>query len=253
MSCASAEALLEAYHDHELDSAQQAELTAHLADCASCRAALERLSQLSAAVHKPEFHFQPPAYLESRVRGALRQTSAPATIRVRHDFRTWLALAAVLVLAVAVAWSVLGIRSRLSNPQIIAREVVSSHVRSLLGTHLVDVPSTDRHTVKPWFDGKLDFSPDVKDLANQGFRLIGGRLDYLDGRPVAALVFQRRLHMINLFVWPSSQGPGQPSPDPAQKGYNLVHWNTGGMTYWAVADIPVGELEQFGETYIRAE
>jgi len=146
-------------------------------------------------------------------------------------------------------WSLVALRSASSARSAIADAVVSSHIRSLLATHLFDVPSTDRHTVKPWFDGKLDFSPDVKDLAPQGFRLAGGRLDYLDGRPVAALVFQRRLHVINLFVWPSAEGSARPAAAASEHGYNVVHWSAGGMTYWAVADIPVAELEQFGQLY----
>jgi len=202
MNCTSAKGLLEAYLDNELDAAQQAEIAAHLESCASCAASLDRLKQLSAAIRNPEFEYQPPAYFEARVRGALRESARPE--RRNYAFWRWAALAACLILAAVLAWRLVQLRSRDSNRQVIAREVVSSHVRSLLGNHLLDVPSTDRHTVKPWFDGKLDFSPDVKDLSSRGFPLTGGRLDYVDNRPVAALVFQRRLHMINLFVWPSS-------------------------------------------------
>jgi anti-sigma factor RsiW len=248
MSCDSVEDLLGAWLDNELDATQSAEVAAHVGTCNSCTASLERLRQLSAAMRSPELTWQPPAYFEARVMGAVRDAARPQR-SVRQPFWRWAALAACIVLGAAILWTTLPLRSPGSNTQLLAQEVVSSHVRSLLGSHLLDVPSTDQHTVKPWFDGKLDFSPDVKDLGNQGFRLIGGRLDYLGGRRVAALIFQHRLHMVNLFIWPSGQGDSSPQPEPGQKGYNLVHWNTAGVTYWAAADIPVAELEDFAQLY----
>ena len=124
----------------------------------------------------------------------------------------------------------------------VAQEIVSSHVRSLIGTHLLDVPSTDQHNVKPWFNGKLDYAPDVKDFVAEGFALAGGRVDYIDHRPVAALVYKRREHVINLFEWPSGSALSSPS---GVNGFNLVAWNRAGMDYWAVSDLNAGELGQF--------
>lgn len=248
MSCTSAENLLEAYLDNELDAIQKAEVAAHLESCPSCATSIDRLSKLSAAIRQPALYYQVPPYLEARVLAALREDVRPE-VRQRSAFWNWAALAACLVLAAALSWTFLSLRARNSNREIVAQQVVSSHIRSLLGSHLLDVPSTDQHTVKPWFAGKLDFAPDVKDLAGQGFRLIGGRLDYVDGRPVAALVFQHRLHMVNLFVWPSPQDAAKPESIPTRNGYNVVHWNANRMTYWAVADIPVAELEQFAQLY----
>jgi anti-sigma factor RsiW len=159
---------------------------------------------------------------------------------------TW-AVAATVLLAVSLGSNVILLESRKGSPKTeIAREIVSSHVRSLIGDHLLDVPSTDRHNVKPWFNGKLDYSPDVKDFASEGFPLIGGRVDYVDNRPVAALVYKRRQHVINVFVWPS----GSPMETPeAVNGFNMVAWNKAGLDYCAISDVNRQELSQFGDLY----
>src|SRR5262249_46458652 len=128
----------------------------------------------------------------------------------------------------------------------LTQELVANHVRSqMLPTHRFDVASSDPHTVKPWFAGKLDFSPPVKDLVDQGFPLVGGRLEYLHDRPVAALVYQRRQHSINLFIWPSTSVPETPMKVVSRQGYHLLHWTQSGMTHWAVSDLNAHELQEF--------
>jgi anti-sigma factor RsiW len=136
-----------------------------------------------------------------------------------------------------------------AGTQLLADEIVSGHIRSLAATHLYDVQSTDQHTVKPWFAGKLSFSPPVKDLAEQGFPLLGGRLDYLGRRQVAALIYRHSQHIINLFVWPA---PDQPSPvaaGPAEQGYNTLHWSQDGMDFWAVSDVNQADLQSFADHF----
>jgi anti-sigma factor RsiW len=235
MTCAWAREWIGAYFDGELEAAPRAELEAHLAVCPDCARVLEDVRSLSGAIHAGPLVYEAPARLEAQVLRAVRKNSR-ASVR---DFG-WVAAAACFVFALAMSW-------RTPERPLIANEVVSGHVRSLMGTHLMDVPSTDRHTVKPWFAGKLDFSPDVKDL--EGFKLLGGRLDYLDGRPVAALVFQRRQHVVNLFEWRAGESAAKPRQGSAANGYNVVHWAAGGLAYWAVADIPAQELEQFADRY----
>jgi anti-sigma factor RsiW len=132
-----------------------------------------------------------------------------------------------------------------TRDQMITQEIMADHLRSLMANHLTDVTSTDQHNVKPWFNGKLDFAPPVNDFAAEGFPLIGGRLDYLDGQPVAVLVYQRRLHPINLFVWTGSEKYAEKATPQTRQGYNILFWTRGGMTYCAISDIAVDEMQTF--------
>jgi anti-sigma factor RsiW len=156
-----------------------------------------------------------------------------------------------MAMSFALAWSV-GLYLALPGPaQRLQEELVASHTRALMTGHAIDVVSSDRHTVKPWFNGRLDFSPAVFDLSAQGFALTGGRLDYLEQRPVAALVYQHKAHPINLFVWPAKAGDDAPK-SASRLGYNLLHWTRGGLSYWAVSDLNSGELAQFRDMLLQA-
>jgi anti-sigma factor RsiW len=156
-----------------------------------------------------------------------------------------MAIAAILLLAASVAGNFALLRSRLDPRQLMAANVVAAHIRSLAGTHLLDVLSSDQHTVKPWFNGKLDFSPAVKDV--QDFPLLGGRLEYFEGHSAAALVYGRRNHVINLFTWPSATSAT--SAAHTLNGYHILSWNHDGMAFWAVSDINETELRQFVSLY----
>jgi anti-sigma factor RsiW len=186
--------------------------------------------------------------LRNRVRAALRDESPDESGATNRSWRLswrWLIPAASFAALVIVAVGLFALLSRPSTSDLVAQEIVSSHVRSLMEKHLTDVPSTEQHTVKPWFDGRLDFSPPVKDLASAGFPLVGGRLDYIGNRPVAALVYQHRQHYINVFVWPSTGASDVSERALVRQGYNLISWTNAGMNYWAVSDLNLAELQEF--------
>ena len=244
MICDSVRELIEPLLDGELEAGRRAEVESHLQGCIGCAELHHQLSQLRAAVRAGAPHYRAPEHLLSRVQTSLRKADR-ASARSRAPW-PWMTIAASLACAAAILWGVILLRPQPARQDLLAQEVVSSHIRSLMPGHLMDVPSSDQHTVKPWFAGKLDFSPSVKDLAPQGYPLAGGRLDYLDKRPVAALVYQHRKHVINLFVWPSSVNP---SSNSSVNGFNLVHWTDSGLSYWAVSDLNVDELREFARLY----
>jgi anti-sigma factor RsiW len=247
MSCQEARQLIDAYVDQELDLVRSLDFECHVEGCGECRALRGQVEELRSAVLTHSRYFAAPEGLEKRIRGQLRRPPAAQTRPVRnHTLPAWrpIAVAAsVAGLAIFTAVFVSMLR-RASEKDTLAEQVLSSHIRSLMVNHLADVPSTDQHTVKPWFNGKLDFSPPVKDLKTEGFPLTGGRLDYLDGRPVAALLYQRNRHIINLLVWPSSHSDSGPQTF-AIECYNVIHCTRSGMTYWAVSNLNAAELNDF--------
>ena len=254
MSCQENTALIHGYLDGELDLMNSLRIEDHLRECAGCAQKYRNLQALRSAVRGGNLYFQPSNDLAARLHSSLLEAErsgrpalrsmreAPNKVR-RWSWQTASALAAGLALVALFAYRFAPGASRTSQGDLVVREVLASHVRSLQADHLTDVLSSDQHTVKPWFNGKLDFSPLVRDLSEQGFPLVGGRLDYLDERPVAALVYQRRKHVINLFVWPSSEKTHKDVL--MRQGYNMQHWTEAGMTFWAVSDLNNSELEEF--------
>jgi len=242
MICEQSKSRLQAYFDGELDVTHSLDVEAHLHECAECARSYDGLKALRQSLRSDELRYQLPAGLETRIKSAVRSEARERT--KRFSWR-WLipAFSAAILLIVFAGY----LLTRSRTDDLVAGEIVSSHVRSLMTSgHLIDVPSEDPHTVKPWFDGKLDFSPPVKDLTAGGFALIGGRLDYIANRPVAALIYQRREHQINVFVWPSAVGDAKPVAEVRQ-GYNLIHWTKSGMTYWAISDLNLAELRDLAE------
>ena len=242
MNCQEAKSQLQVFLDGELDLTKSLEMEKHLGECSACSLALNSLRLLAQSLRDDFLHFQPTVDFEKRVRSALRHESGSGA----QTFRWRWLIPALSAAALAIVFTGY-LLMRTPAEDLVSSEIVSSHVRTLMtSSHLIDVPSEDPHTVKPWFDGKLDFSPPVKDLTAQGFALIGGRLDYIANRPVAVLIYQRRKHTINVFVWPAAKSDIKPVAQVRQ-GYNLIHWTKSGMMFWAVSDLNLAELQQLAE------
>jgi len=248
MNCEQAKLLIEPYADGELDAGGILELEQHLKTCSACSVALREAWALHKAVKSDALYFAAPAELRRSIRLELRAQNAPPPRKSLWNW-SWLTAGSLTLAAACVALLLTVTMSRPSARQALAGEIVSSHVRSLMANHALDVVSSDQHTVKPWFDGKLDFAPTVKDLAAQGFPLAGGRLDYLAGHPVAALIFQRHKHTINLFSWPDKKTDSEPEALAPIQGFNLVRWSKLGMTFWAVSDLNEKELLEFARAF----
>ncbi len=244
MSCQEMQELLHGYVDGELDLVRTLHIEQHLRDCPACARAYAHQQALRSTLRASALYFTPPEPLEQRIRAAVRRAGT-ADMRTWGWSWHWLTLGAALACVAIVLWSIVPILIESPAQDHVLQELVADHVRSLMVDHLTDVPSSDSHTVKPWFEGKLDFSPPVPDLTPQGFRLAGGRLEYLAMRPVAALVYQRRDHLINLFIWPGEPDAGVSDTVVTRQGYHLAHWRAAGMNYWAVSNLNQGELQEF--------
>jgi len=234
------EAQVDALLDGELAERDAAEVEAHLAACPACARFREDRLALRSAVRAELPRLDAPDVLRARVRAALRKEAGHQRGLLGRAGR-WLALAASLAAVAIGSWQLGSMHGATS---VLADEVIASHVRSLMPGHLSDVTSSDQHTVKPWFDGRLDFSPPVHDFAGRGFPLLGGRLDYLNGRPVAALVYGRRQHFVSVFLWPADR-PSRGDPPLERRGYHVLHWATPEFTYWVTSDIGLAELTDF--------
>jgi anti-sigma factor RsiW len=240
--------LVQAEFDGELTAAEAAALAVHRETCPICGAAAAELARTRELLQAPGVYRPASDDLRARVLASLG-AARPAPPR---PAKSWVAgwrlggagFGLGAVSAAALAFLIVAPRG-----QGLTDQIVASHIRALQPGHLEDVVSTDQHTVKPWFDGRLDFAPPVKDLAGDGFPLKGGRLDYLDGRPVAALVYQRDKHLIDLYVWPDSSTQTAFAATAAQSGYNVVHWSADGMTLWAVSDVEAGQLADFARDW----
>ena len=254
MSCAEMTPLLHGMLDGELDAANAVQFERHIETCAACAAEYRRQQALRAAIRGPELFHRAPEALRQRIeagiphapRDARPADRAPWWQRLFGDWR--LGAGTSLALAASLLLFVLG-----GNPGTdgLPSELVAGHIRSLQANHLVDVPSSDQHTVKPWFNGKLDVSPPVVDLADEHFPLAGGRLDYVGEHEAAVLVYRRNQHVINLYVWPAPGAADTPLQGSAHQGYNLLHWTHGELSFWAVSELNMAELREFQALYVQ--
>jgi anti-sigma factor RsiW len=245
MRCDEAEILLQALIDGELDAGHAREVEAHVATCAKCAALLKDYREMSKAVADAGARYTAPPELRRRIEASLpmRRPSRRAVLR---GFALGSAVSAI------AATGLVAIVLRNDDEARIQSEIVSAHLRSLQAGHLTDVLSTDQHTVKPWFNGKLDVAPPVVDLTAQGFTLIGGRLDYVDARALGAVVYRRRSHVINLFVAQTTHSEHRAAKTETIQGFNIRHWSERGLNFWAVSDLAMDELADFGEKFESA-
>src|SRR5438477_3931000 len=274
MNCEEAIKLMDGYWDGELYPITHQAIEQQLRSCRNCEQAYETHRALVRAIGSAVPYYKAPAELRERIQSSLREEIVERPTRnvvrdVRQVFRrnqpelrtslwgtpwNWLGLAG-LGLAAAIIFAAiitLNLVPRLQRPgadQFLATQLIASHVRSLMANHLTDVASSDQHTVKPWLDAKLDFAPPVVDLSSEGFPLVGGRLDYLDNRPVAALIYQRREHFINFFVWPAGADAARSTKAMTREGYQLLHWKDSDFNYWAVSDVNEKELQEFKQLF----
>ena len=249
MTCDEAEILLHALIDGELDAGHAREVEEHIKACPRCAAELAAYREMSQAVAGADLRFAAPPELRRRIEAALPQMRVPSRRAVLRGFAMGSAASAI------AATGLVAVILRNDDTRRIESEVVSAHLRSLQAGHLTDVLSTDQHTVKPWFNGKLDVSPPVVDLTAQGFTLIGGRLDYVDARAIGAIVYRRRAHVINLFVAQTASTEHRAASIEAIQGFNIRRWSDRGLNYWAVSDLAADELADFGakfETALRS-
>ena len=268
MNCEEAIELMDGYLDGELDARTNQEIEHHLLECIKCPQAYELQRDLVRAVESSAPYFRAPAELRESIQSSLRAEISRQPLGSSSEARrpipsngksqprvvfmpqwSWLALAAAIIAAAIIAVNVVPRWQGSRADQFLATELIAGHVRSLMASHLTDVASSDQHTVKPWLDTKLDFAPAVFDLTSDGFPLIGGRLDYIENRPVAALVYQRRKHFINLFIWPAESVMTTADETISHQGYQLVHWIDGDFNYWAVSDVSDGDLQLFRQAF----
>ncbi len=246
MTCDEAKILLHALIDNELDASHAREVEGHIAGCTGCASEFAAYQDMSKMIADTDLRYTAPLALRRRIEASLPQATAPNRRAVLRGFALGSAVSAI------AATGLVAIVLRQDDDERVLSEVVSAHLRSLQAGHLTDVISTDQHTVKPWFNGKLDVSPPVIDLTAQGFTLVGGRLDYVDARAIGAVVYRRRQHVINLFVAQTANMEHRAARTDTIQGFNIRHWSDRGLNFWAVSDLGADELAEFSDKFEAA-
>ena len=244
MDCEEVRQLLDAYVDGELELTRQLATETHLAECTGCKETAQRITNCSRFIRANMPVYRAPLELKSKIRTTLANEDRPKFKWLKEHGHRFAYAAPLLLLSCALAWAWLSL-SPSKDKELIA-EAISNHARSLMVSHLVDCASGDQHTVKPWFDGKLDYSPPVTDLTQAGYMLVGGRIDILEQRPVAAIVYQRGKNFINLFVWPAT-GRKIDIDVQSERGYHFCAWKLAGLNFFCIAEISAADLETFEE------
>ena len=250
MNCAQVQIHIECYVDGELDPVTSVRIEEHLHHCTTCSRALEQLNSLRSLIREGAPYHTASEHLSSQIRSRINQARTDSVSRIGAPWWQWLRPVGLVVATAMVTWVTAVQVQNPSKNDLLAGQIITSHARATLTGHITDVASSERHTVKPWLASKLDFSPPVVDLTAAGFPLVGGRLDYLDNRPVSVLVYRRRQHVINLFIWPTNEPRNVAiSRVPSKQGYQVLHWTDGGMTFWAISDLNAGEMKLFADNF----
>jgi anti-sigma factor RsiW len=245
MNCELAETTIHGYFDGELDAVRSAEFEQHLERCSQCQAALEGIDSLRMQLQQSDLYEHASPELREKIRKQIAQETSNTPFTPRLSWKTWFLVPAFGTLATAAALITIMLFVIPSHREAtLTAELIDAHVRSLQPGHLFDVQSTDQHTVKPWFDGKLDFIPPVADYSAQGFPLVGGRLDVVDGHNVAALVYARRKHFINIFIWPERNKESIPERSGSRQGYNWLAGQSGDMQIYLISDVAASDLRE---------
>jgi len=257
MRCSDCREALSSYLDDELMSPEAQEVREHLATCAECDRQHRVLADTSLLLREKLVRHQAPDVLKARIRSALAQPHAFDSPRASRPIPVgrppWLLFAAAgLVIAIGSSALTFAAMRQGASSHAVAADVLASHIRSLMPDHLTDIVSTNQHNVKPWFNGRIGLSPPVPNLDSAGFVLVGGRLDYIEGRSVAAVVYSRRQHVINVYAWPTTDHAMAATRATNERGYHLVQWRADGVEYWVVSDLNAGELDQFVREFIAA-
>ena len=247
MSCYRAQKLLHGYVDGELDRLHTAEVERHLEQCEDCELDYRSHTNLRSSLADTSLYYHAPAHLKNRIRLSLRkEVKAKATQPIFPGSWAIVGISLALLLLIGTVWNVVPPVMQPPKEERLAQEIVSNHIRSLqMTSHLTDVLSSDQHTVKPWFNGKVDFSPPVRDFWEQDFRLYGGRLDYLRNKTLAALIYQHRQHYISLFIWRPDDAQTTDEVSSQNQGYNVIHWSSSELNFWAISDLSTVELHDF--------
>jgi anti-sigma factor RsiW len=249
LDCTQVRSVIECYADGELDALTSATIERHLEQCAGCQGAIERLRSLSQLVREAAPYYAAPDRLSRRIRASVQERDAAPPRQVAGAWWDWLRPAALVAATAVVTWIAAPQLQRPPATDLLADEVISSHARATLTGHGTAVASSERHTVKPWLTSRLDFSPPVANLEAEGFPLIGARLDYVDRRPVGVLVYRRRQHVIDVFVWPDDERSAPASLELSKRGYQVLHWTDRGMRFWAISDLNAAELKTFAAQF----
>lgn len=244
MDCNQAKILIDAFIDNELDLTNSIEIERHISICQSCSTIFQNYQVLRSALGNEAIYYTPPSDLKKKIVASIKSTEK-RPFEFKSRIFGWQGATTSFALATVVLIIFILFKSLPTTETEITEQIVNNHMRSLMPNHLTDVQNSDQHTVKPWFNGKLDFSPPVEDLTTKSFILVGGRLDYINGQPVAAIVYQRKAHYINLFFWFSDNQGDINKKISVTRGYNIIHWIKGNKNYWAVSDINLTELDEF--------